>query len=113
MVTTANYHQRTSAKDGKTFITLELQGDVELVQSLNTLRFYATARKCHISCTFTEEIAKTLIGTKFPGTILRVEKEPYDYAIPETGQIVRLADGYEYQPEGPAIGMQERMKVVA
>ena len=112
MVTIINYHQRTSTKDGKPFITLELQGEVELVQSVETGRFYATARKCSISSTFTEEVAQTLIGTKFPGSIQRVQKEPYDYTIPETGQIIRLAHGYEYRPDEP-VSSQQPMRMVA
>lgn len=112
MVTIVNYHQRTSSKDGKTFITLELQGPVELVQSMETDRFYATARKCSISSTFSEEVAKTLIGTQFSGSIVRVQKEPYDYTIPETGQIVRLAHGYEYRPDEP-VSSQQPMRMVA
>lgn len=112
MVTIVNYHQRISSKDYKPFITLELQGDVELVQSVETGRFYATARKCSISSTFSEEVAKTLIGTKFPGSIVRVQKEPYDYTIPETGQTIKLAHGYEYRPDEPA-AVQQPMRLVA
>lgn len=98
MVTVINYHVRQS-KDGKDFVTLTLQGDIEMVQSMETGRFYATARKCSITSTFDEPTAKTLIGAKMPGIIKRVEADPYDYAIPETGEVIKLAHRYEYAPE--------------
>lgn len=58
MVTIVDYHVRTSTKDGKEFIALELQGDFELVQSEQTGRFYATAKRCSVSSTFNEDTAK-------------------------------------------------------
>ena len=62
MVKISNYALRKN-KEGKHFLALELQGEVELIQSTQTGRFYATAKRCSISSTFTEEEAKTLIGT--------------------------------------------------
>ena len=70
MVTITNYHLRKN-KMGKSFVALELQGDVEFVQSLETGRFYATSKRCTITSTFDEERAKSLIGTKMPGKIER------------------------------------------
>ncbi|HUQ66726.1 MAG TPA: hypothetical protein VM101_11255 [Flavitalea sp.] len=99
MVTIVDYHVRTSSKDGKEFIALELQGDFELIKSEQTGRYYATAKRCSISSTFTEEVAKQLIGTKYPGSIIRVEREAYQYVIPETGESITLTHGYEYKPE--------------
>ncbi|MEJ7829524.1 MAG: hypothetical protein WKF91_15045 [Segetibacter sp.] len=98
MVKIINYAVR-STKEGKSFVSLQLQGDVELVQSMGTGRFYATAKKCNISSTFDEEVAKSLIGTSFPGKIVRVEAQPYDFVIPETGEVIKLAHSYEYVPE--------------
>jgi hypothetical protein len=48
MVTVKSFVQRIG-KDDKPFISLELTGDIELVQSQNTGRFYATVRRCFIS----------------------------------------------------------------
>ena len=58
MVTITNYVGRTR-KDGTTFIALEITGGVELVQSTNTGKFYATVRKTNIPSTFDESIAHT------------------------------------------------------
>ena len=98
MVTISNFKQRTN-KEGKEFISLELQGDVELIQSLKSGKFYASARRAFITSTFNSEFAKGLIGTKLPGTIKRVESDPYEYTIPESGELITLAYRYEYQPE--------------
>ncbi len=98
MVTIKNYHLREN-KDGKQFVALELQGEVELVQSMETGRFYATARRCSISSTFDEETAKAVIGTTMAGKIVRQECDSYDFAIPESGEVIKLAHRWEYQPE--------------
>ena len=98
MVTIIDYALRQS-KDGKEFVSLQMQGDVELLQSLKTGRFYATARRCTMSSTFDEEMAKRLIGKQFPGSIIRVEAEAYDYTVPETGEVITLAHSYQYSPE--------------
>jgi hypothetical protein len=93
------YHLAKRASDGKEFISLDLQGDVEMVQSMETGNFYATVRKASIPSTFSEDTAKGLIGTKMPGIIKRVESIPYDYKVAETGEVIKLAHRYEYQPE--------------
>ncbi len=98
MVTIIGYRLAKN-KDEKEFVTLQLQGDLEMVQSLESGSFYCTARKASITSTFTEEIAKGLIGTKMSGTIKRVQSDPYDYIVPETGELIKLAHKYEYLPE--------------
>jgi hypothetical protein len=109
MVTIIGYRLAKN-KDEKQFIALELQGDVEMVQSLETGAFYATARKASVSSTFSESTAKGLIGTKMPGVIKRVQSEPYNYTVVETGEVIKLAHKYEYQPEFiPVNSLPERM----
>jgi hypothetical protein len=98
MITVKSAVERT-AKDGKTFIALELAGDIELVQSQSTGRFYATVRKCTISSTFDEQTAKQFIGKQLMGSIVRVEADPYDFVVPETGEQIVLSHTWVYQPE--------------
>jgi len=98
MITIIGYRLAKN-KSEKEFVVLQLQGDLEMVQSLDTGKFYATARKASVTSTFTEDTAKGLIGTKMPGVIKRVESDPYDYTVAETGEIIKLAHKYEYQPE--------------
>lgn len=97
MVTVANYHLRDGEK-GK-YISLELNGDIEMVQSQKTGRFYATVRRCFIFSTFDERTAKMMVGKQMAGSIVRVPSEPYDYVVPETAEVIKLAYKYDYIPE--------------
>lgn len=97
MVKVTNAHLRQGEKGN--FMSLELMGDIELVQSQSTGRFYATAKRCFISSTFDEMTAKSFIGKEIPGEIKRVQTEPYDFTVPETGEVIRLAHTYSYVPE--------------
>ena len=98
MVRVKNYHLREGVNGD--FISLELEGDLEMVQSMNTGRFYATTRRCKISSTLNEQTAKSMIGKELPGEIVRVQCEPYDYTVPDTGEVIQLAHSYDYRPEG-------------
>lgn len=97
MVKIINAHLR-EGENGKNYVSLELQGDLTMVQSSNTGRFYATAKKCFLFSTFSEKEAKELIGSKIPGSIERVESDPYDFTIPQTGEVIKLAHTYTYSP---------------
>ena len=113
MVTIIGYALRES-KEGKKFVSLQLQGGLEMVQSLKTGRFYATCRRCFISSTFDDETAKGLVGTKYPGSIKRVLCDTYDFTVPETGEIISLAHTYQYVPEENAsteVLQPERSKI--
>ena len=101
MITITNYNIR-SRKDGTPFVTLEVTGGLEFIQSSTTGKFYATVRKCSIPCTFDELVAKSLIGSTMPGQIVRVEAEAYEYTNPRTGEVMILQHTYAYQPEGSA-----------
>jgi hypothetical protein len=98
MVTISAYHTRQN-QEGKQFVTLELSGDVELIQSSTTGAFYATAKRCTISSTFSEDVAKTLIGKQLPGRIERVQCEPYEYTNKETEEVMMLTHTYTYNPD--------------
>jgi hypothetical protein len=108
MVKIIDYALRDS-KEGKQFVSLKLEGDPEFVQSMRTGRFYLTAKRCSVTSTFNEETAKSLIGTKLPGTIVRVQCDNYDYTVPETGEIISLAHSYEYRPDDINSPVKERI----
>ena len=98
MVTVTNFFVREN-KDGKPFVALELSGDIEMIQSAQTGRFYASAKRCTVSSVFSEDMAKTLIGKQLPGRIERVECEAYEYTVKETGEVLSLMHTYTYVPE--------------
>jgi hypothetical protein len=98
MVTVTNYAIR-QRKDGTAFVCLEITGGVELVQSSNTGRYYATVRKCSIPSTFDESLAKTMIGQRIEGDIVKVICEPYNFTNPRTGEIMQLQHSWAYRPK--------------
>ena len=95
MVTISNYRVNVNS-EGKSFCSLILQGDVELVKSKTTSRFYATARKTSITSTFDENTCRQLIGKTIKGSIVKVDCDEYDYIIPESGEVIRLNYNYSY-----------------
>ena len=109
MVTVENYHVRAT-KEGKSFISLELTGDLEMVQSTKNGRFYATMRRCFISSTFNETVAKRMLGKQMPGRIVKEASEPYDYTLPETGEVIQLSHRYGYLPEETHSMMQVQLE---
>lgn len=98
MVTIKNYKQRENS-EGEKFNVLVVQGGVTPVKSKDTGRMYFTAKTATVSCTFDEDMCKDLIGTKFPGEIVKIECEPFEFVIPETGEVITLTSRYEYKDE--------------
>jgi hypothetical protein len=98
MVTVISYQLSENA-EGKTFVSLKLQGDVEAIQSQQTGRFYLTAKTCLIPSTFDEQTAKGLVGSQLPGDVVRVYCDPYEYTVKGTEETLTLSHRYEYQPE--------------
>jgi hypothetical protein len=95
MVRIVNYQKKVS-EEGKVFFTLELQGGIEMVKSVQSGKFYLTARKVSMSTTFDENVCQSLIGTELPGEVKKVNCEPYEYTIKDTGEMITLTHRYEY-----------------
>jgi len=85
--------------DGKSFVSLKLEGGVEAIQSQKSGKFYITNRTCLIISTFDKLTAEALVGTSIPGSVGRAFCEPYEYTIKETGEVLSLTHRYEYKPE--------------
>lgn len=102
MVTVVDVKQRMNQK-GESFYALVLQGGLELVKSRETGNYYATAKRASITTTFDEMTCKSLIGQQIPGSIQRVETDPYDFTIKETGEIISLSHRWIYLKEGETV----------
>ena len=100
MVIVSDYIEKVSTTTGESFVLLELSGGIELVQSQNTGKFYATSRKCKIPSTFSVDVAKLMVGQQIEGDVVRVETEPYEYINKVTGEMIVLAHSYAYRPKG-------------
>lgn len=90
-------------EDGEDFHVLVVQGGVEAVKSRETGRTYLTVKSSRVPCTFDEPTCQSLIGTKLPGSIKKVEVEPYEFTIAETGEIIERSHRYEYISEEESI----------
>lgn len=99
MVQVTNFFE-VETSEGKTFISLELTGGLELIQSQNSGKFYATVRKCRIPSTFDANIAKMMIGTQMDGDVVRVETDPYEFLNKRTGELMTLQHSYAFRPKG-------------
>ncbi|WP_183147884.1 hypothetical protein [Chryseobacterium nematophagum] len=102
MVTIINYKERQK-EDGTSFYLLEVQGGIEMVKSQSTGLYYATLQKAFIPSTFNETTCKALIGTQMKGNILKVECDPYEYTVKDTGEVIMLHHKFIYsqQESGP------------
>ena len=98
MVTIIDFKERNK-EDGTSFFVLEVQGGIELVQSQKTGQFYATAKKAYIPSTFNEVTCVALVGTQMPGDIEKVDCDPYEYTVQETGEVITLTHRYQYVQE--------------
>lgn len=97
MVTVKSFKTNQS-KDGRQFVSLELAGGLEMVQSSNTGKFYCTQRRAFIPATFDEDTAKLLVGSQIQGDIIRVSCEPYMFTVKATGEVITLQHSFGYQP---------------
>ena len=52
-----------------------------------------------MSSTFDERTCESLIGTTFPGKIVREDCDEYEYTIPDTGEIISLSHRWVYQDD--------------
>ena len=102
MVTIVDYAKRTN-REGEEFNALILQSGLELVKSKETNNYYATAKRTSITSTFNENTCEKLIGTEIPGSIKRIDCEPYEYTIRETGEVITLTHQWVYLKEGETI----------
>ncbi|WP_405211190.1 hypothetical protein [Dokdonia sp. Asnod2-E02] len=100
MVTIINYKKHIT-KDGRDFLVLIVQGGIEMVQSKKTGNYYATIRQANVPSTFDELTCKSLVGTELSGMVEKVETDPYEYTIKETGEVIELSHRWQYNPNEP------------
>ena len=102
MVTIVDFVKRTNL-DEVEFNSLILQGGIELVKSRQTGRYYATAKKTSITCTFDDAMCQSLLGTQIPGSVQRVASEPYEFVVRSTGEILTLTHRWVYLKDGETL----------
>lgn len=98
MVTIKNY-KTIKKNDGEKFFALVLEGGIEPVLSQRTGRTYFTTRSATVPTTFGEETCKSAIGTEFNGIIKKIDCDPYNYIVQDTGETIELTHRWEYVDE--------------
>ena len=68
---------------------------------------YFTAKTAFVSTTFDEKTANSLVGSEFEGTIRKVETDPYEFTIEDTGEVIELSHRWEYID--PALEMEQQV----
>jgi hypothetical protein len=97
MITIIDFAKRTNLA-GENFYALILQGGICMVQSKESGKFYATAKKTSITSTFDELTCKGLVGTKIEGDVVKIPCDPYSFTIEETKEEITLDYRWEYRP---------------
>jgi len=105
MVKIVDFVKRTN-KEGEEFNALILQSGIELVKSHETGRWYATAKKTSITSTFDDAMCQSLIGTQIPGSVQRVECDPYPFTVRDTGEVLTLTHRWQFVNEGEVLAAQ-------
>jgi len=105
MVTIVDFVKRQN-KEGQEFNALILQGGLEFVRSLKTGRYYATSKRTSITSTFDDAMCQSLIGQQIPGSVQRVESDPYEFTLKETGEVLTLYHRWVYLKEGEELTAQ-------
>jgi len=111
MVTVTNAMESTNTDSGETFVSLELSGQPELVTSKDD-NSYMTSRKTYLTTTYSLAFAQSLIGSKLPGSIKKVECEPYEYLVKSTGKTIELSHTYSYSPVEEDTGISKEPNVM-
>jgi len=110
MVTITGY-KVSENKEGEEFVRLEVQGGVLPVRSKKTGKLYLTSKKAYIASTYDERTAEALVGVSIPGDVKKVECDPFEYTIKETGENITMNHRYEYVEESSNDGSIDDSKV--
>ena len=105
MVKIVDFVKRTN-KEGEEFNALILQSGIELVKSHETGRWYATAKKTSITSTFDDAMCQSLIGQEIPGSVQRVETDPYEFTVKDTGEVLTLTHRWVYLKDDEVLATQ-------
>lgn len=91
---------KTIESNGKSFNLLELSdtGSVRVEVSSTTGLPYLTDSKTFIPSSFDEEKCQALIGTTMPGSIEKIEVDPFEYTN-RNGQSRVISHKYIYMPD--------------
>ncbi|WP_217607387.1 hypothetical protein [Chitinophaga sp. GbtcB8] len=97
MVTIKNYFLNQNG-EGKPYVCLELIGEIEILLSEKSGKFYADVKKCKIPTRIDEATARLMVGKQIAGSIVKKECAAWEYTVPGTGEVVTMNYRFEYEP---------------
>jgi len=103
MVEIKNYVLRENSESGESFYALIVESGFEVVKSRESGNYYATSQQASLPCTFDEEGCKKLIGQEIPGSIQRVECDPYEMTVDGSEEVLTFDYRWIYLKEGDTI----------
>ena len=86
MITVKDFAIR-QAKDGREFIVHILQDGLSLVQSRETVTWFAAIKQSTVPSAFDKATAKSMISERIPGSVQKNACEPYEFTSKTTGEI--------------------------
>jgi hypothetical protein len=89
---------QTRTKDGTPLNSLVVMGPMEPRVSQATGKVYMSAMRTRIPCTFTIEVARSMIRQTLPGIVKRIECDPYTVTFPGSSKKITLKHTFVYDP---------------
>ena len=102
MVTVVDCSVRKS-NEGIDMAYLVVESEPEFVRSSSTQKMYMTSRRAFVLTTFDKKVCKSLIGTKYPGSIKKIQCDEYEFTKPNSEEVVKLDFRYEYSDEAATL----------
>jgi len=98
MVKIIDAQTRVNSKTKEEYNVIVLLGDVQVLNSKSSGKFYLTAKRVTLPTTLDQNQAKELVGTTLPGVIEKVDCPEYEIKMPTSNKKVKITHTFQYSP---------------
>lgn len=98
MVKIIDAQTRVNSKTKAEYNVIVLLGDVQVLNSKSSGKFYLTAKRVVLPTTLDQVQAKELVGTTLPGVIEKVDCPEYEIKMPNSNKKVKITHTFQYSP---------------
>jgi len=98
MVKIIDAQTRVNSKTKEEYNVIVLLGDVQVLNSKSSGKFYLTAKRVTLPTTLDQNQAKELVGTTLPGVIEKVDCPEYEIKMPNSNKKVKITHTFQYSP---------------
>ena len=102
MVTVESVVERTNSATGELFCSVMVVG-TPTVYTNEDGKTSIVALKASAPSNLPKSMLMDLVGKQLPGTVIRVETDPYTWVNPRTGEELTLSHTYKYVGEEPEL----------